>query len=942
MGSYPSSLAVFDRSNDLGLEVESRADGAILNLFAPDPQISVNLDGNSVVEMVGFDQTNSPGVPRLPFNSVLLAVPPGANPSLSIIRRDEVVLTLNAPLAIAKQPQDILLSPEGEILGGSFSATKERGLVPTQPVILEPVGIVRGVSLFRLAFLPARPSGEKLLITSHVIVEISFNVSPQTEYVAPDPNDPLIETIRASVINPEHIYVSSEPSGSQVTRAITYADPTLTVAIEVNQPGITVLTYDLLLAAGFPVTQVNPNNLHLAHGTTEIPLEWQGNNNEEFEDEEQIWFYAAPRFSRWTEEDVYFLWEAQSPGQRIDSRSADPTGLPNGIAWVETLVEENLIYTPDCYCPTIPPGRDGDRWVWDLIRISDTDPSAYPFHLSGIDPDQEASLTVWLIGQTDIPATLDHRVEFFLNGIYLGETEWDGKQAVEAQLQIPSSTLMDGENTLTLNLPGIDGVQVEGVWMDAFQIQYTQDADKSSGETILIEGENSPHAYTFLMASPGQISVYDVTDPDIPIRLNDIATGELNSVSFGDPPGTQNHKYWVTTTNGLISPNQVRSVHTMNKGEEYSGAEYLIISHLQFFPALDQLIKLHQDQGLKVNVEDVQAIYDTFGDGRPDPEVIYNYLVHVYFNWEQKPTYVLLVGDGTSDPKEYHPSSTKTFIPPFLANVDPWSDETASDNRYVTVDGNDNLPDMLIGRLPVNDLSEAQTMINKIAQNEINVSAESWRGRVTFVADNADTAGNFPLLSDSILVYFDTPPFAPQRLYFKPLQNPPTDEEINAFREKLINIWNEGTVLLMYTGHASTHQWAVEVFFHKTHDIEELNNISMLPILLEMTCFTSSFQVPAGSTFDESLLQHPNGGAVATWGSTGLGIATGHNYLARGFYESIYYEPEADIGLAALTGKLKVATADIYTDLIDTFTLLGDPASHLVHSNNHYLPFTQN
>jgi hypothetical protein len=943
MSGYQSSLASPERSIDPGLIVVARADGAILEWFSPSPEVVVNINGNSVVQIAGFDQTNSPGAPKVPFTSVLLAVPPGANPSFSILQRDEVELSLHAPLAIAQKPQDVLFSGEGEILGGGFSLSNELLPISSQPVTLELVGIVRGVTLFRFTFLPALPSGEMLHFTSHIKVDVSFDVSHQADYKAPDPDDPIIETIRASIINPEHIYVNAELPEAQTTATTPFENPALTAAIEVDQPGITVLTYDLLQSAGFPVSQVDPNNLHLSHGMTEIPFDWKGDSDSDFEDTEEIWFYAAPRFSRWSVNDVYFLWEGQSPGQRINPRSADPTGLPDAMARVETLVEDNFIYTPDCYCPTIPAGRDGDRWVWKLIQLNISKPETliYPFQLSGIDPDQEASLTVWLIGQTDVPATLDHRVEFSLNGVYLGETAWDGKLAVAAQFQIPSSTLMEGENTLTLNLPGIDGVQVEGVWMDAFQVQYAQAADKPSGETILIQGENSPHAYTLQMASPGQVSVYDVTDPDIPIKLNDVSTGELNSVSFGDPPGAQIHKYWVTTTSGLISPNQVRTLHSMNEGEAYAGADYLIISHSEFFPALDQLVHLHQDQGLIVNVENVQAVYDNFGDGRPDPAAIYNYLAHAYFTWERKPTYVLLVGDGTSDPKGYHSSSTESFIPPYLGDVDPWSDETASDNRYVTVDGNDNLPDMLIGRLPANSLSEAQTMIDKIVQNETHGTTESWQGRVTFVADNADTAGNFPLLSDSILFYLDPRPFYPQRVYFKPTQSPPTDEEIQSFRQRLLNTWNEGTSLLMYTGHSSIHQWAAEVFFHKD-EVTNLDNASMLPILLEMTCFTSSFQVPAGSTFDESLLQHPGGGAVATWGSTGLGIATGHHYLARGFLESVYLDPPTDIGIATFKGKLKVAAVNVYTDLIDTFTLLGDPASHLVRSYNHYLPFTHN
>ena len=49
-----------------------------------------------------------------------------------------------------------------------------------------------------------------------------------------------------------------------------------------------------------------------------------------------------------------------------------------------------------------------------------------------------------------------------------------------------------------------------------------------------------------------------------------------------------------------------------------------------------------------------------------------------------------------------------------LPKVDPWILETASDNRYVTVSGDDNLPDMIIGRLPVTTEIETSAAVSKI------------------------------------------------------------------------------------------------------------------------------------------------------------------------------------------------------------------------------------
>jgi hypothetical protein len=100
--------------------------------------------------------------------------------------------------------------------------------------------------------------------------------------------------------------------------------------------------------------------------------------------------------------------------------------------------------------------------------------------------------------------------------------------------------------------------------------------------------------------------------------------------------------------------------------------------------------------------------------------------------------------------------------------------------------------------------------------------------------------------------------------------------------------------------------------------------------VLEMTCFTGSFHNPTFSTLDEGLVRQSTGGAVAVWGPTGLGVGTGHSELAEGFLRSVYTEHKTDLGLATFSGKLTLVTNQpAHVDLVDTFTLLGDPATHI-------------
>jgi hypothetical protein len=110
-----------------------------------------------------------------------------------------------------------------------------------------------------------------------------------------------------------------------------------------------------------------------------------------------------------------------------------------------------------------------------------------------------------------------------------------------------------------------------------------------------------------------------------------------------------------------------------------------------------------------------------------------------------------------------------------------------------------------------------------------------------------------------------------------------------------------------------------------------------------MTCLTGSFHNPTLATLDETLLRQSNGGSIAVWGAAGLGVATGHTKLAEGFLESVYLDGRPDLGLATQSGKLRLAASQPFAlDLLDTFNLLGDPATQLhVISHNVFVPLVR-
>ena len=375
-----------------------------------------------------------------------------------------------------------------------------------------------------------------------------------------------------------------------------------------------------------------------------------------------------------------------------------------------------------------------------------------------------------------------------------------------------------------------------------------------------------------------------------------------------------------------------------------AGADYLIIAHSKFMSAIAPLATHRaSNDGLRVVSTTVETIYDDY-PGYDEHEAIEAYIYDAYHNWTPPALqYVLLVGDGvlgsTSLSQQY--VTSQTFVPPYpLTLSPPWgggSWEAASDNRFVTVDGSDNIADVLIGRLPVNTVAQATTVVQKILAYETDPPQWPWNQRVLFFAGNESDA---PYHRYSDEVYDEHVPAASnwRRVYFctSNCDEPHLYDEISVANERTEHELAIGGLLASYVGHSSWHQWAVDPatyapMFH-LDDVASLDNGGALPVFLQMTCYTGDFSHPEWDTLDETLLRRSGGGAVATWGPTTLGLSLGHNVLHKGFFDAVFEKDITKLGKVIEAAQLDLIAWDssaYYLDLLDTFVLLGDPAMDL-------------
>jgi uncharacterized repeat protein (TIGR01451 family) len=330
-------------------------------------------------------------------------------------------------------------------------------------------------------------------------------------------------------------------------------------------------------------------------------------------------------------------------------------------------------------------------------------------------------------------------------------------------------------------------------------------------------------------------------------------------------------------------------------------------------------------------VVDVQDVYDEFGGGVFDPLAIQRFLAYAYQTWTPPaPAYVLLVGDGHYDFKDNLGRGEPIYIPPYLADVDPWISEVAADNRYVCVSGDDVMPDMHLGRLPVKTEAEVAAVVAKIIGYEEAPPHADWNSELLFVADNLDPgAGDFAALSDNIADNYLPDPYTADKVYYAVTHPTPAEA-----RAAIIDAVNEGRLLVNYIGHAAIPYWAAEQLFG-VNDIPALTNDDRLPFMVPMTCLDGFYirPSPAGldySSLAEVVVRASDRGAIASWSPTGMGVASGHDYLNQGLFLALFADDLVRLGPATTEAKLYLySQTGLYRELLDTYALFGDPATAL-------------
>lgn len=698
--------------------------------------------------------------------------------------------------------------------------------------------------------------------------------------------------------------------------------------ILVRGEGMVRVTGADLALAGLPIEMLDPGLLQLYDQGKPVAIEVQGEADGRLGAADALVFYGRPSDSRYAADRVYQLAIGTAKGRRMARRSAAPDGGAPVSAVTDTLrLEEDLLYRSDIpragWGLELLPGVD--RWYWEQLNA----PQALVRTIAPPDPapgDWTGRLGLRVVGKSDLPGSgPDHRLAVWLGGTRLGEVAWNGNGAVQNfDFDFPGSLLATGPVELKVESVADPAIAYDQVYVDAVSIDYRRLPRAKSGLALLGTDPGDSRALRVGGFPDAALAVYDITDPAQVARLEgvEVEAADGAQVLRFAPGGPGPRRFAALAPGAYLAPTQVRARPLANLRDPQQGADYLVIAPQAFHGSLAPLLNHRRGQGRRVVVVDTQAIYDVFNAGAMAPEAIRDFIAHAFHFWAAPaPSHVLLVGDGSYDPRNRLGHSPPTLLPPFLKVADPWLGEVAVENAFATVRGDDLFPDLFVGRLPANTPAEAAVMANKIVRYETAPAGGDWRQRLLFAADDPDNAGDFRAFSDDIVDAHVPDGYTIEKVY---LGQTHTDRDLA--RAAIVGGMNQGYLLAQYVGHGLQVGWAQELILRGS-DVRALTNGGRLPVLLDMTCMTGYFTDPTLFSISETAVRAEQGGAIGAFSPTGFGVATGHDIMNRAFVDMLLFEDVTALGELAVASKLRLgALSQGHRDLLETYALFGDPA----------------
>ncbi|MCL4707515.1 T9SS type A sorting domain-containing protein [bacterium] len=907
------------------------------SIAIPAPHFSqqeVNGEYYDVVAVPGFIVQHHPGLPALPRKSFTILLPPTGIPELSFVAKPAAVfhdkrLSPSFITTIDREADSVSYAP------GTPSAFFE--LPPA--VRLADTAWWGGFRLGRVEILPCNVSGMALEFYSEVQVTLRYPDSPQSIMSPTAPLDTFEQKTLAPLLNfkvGKHWRASNPAMKKANVNWEIPADPTA-LKLETKSDGLFYVSFDDLAAAGWNVHVIDPATLQLFHLGEEVALQTYDDGDSLFETGEGLVFFGERKrapdafFDDYTDANVYWLVHSKTRGLRMPERRVATSGNHAPASYfLETrhFEEDELYYHGDNDAQLFATlAIPGENWVWKMLFGEES----FKTDLLLLNVAAEApacTLRARVRGVTVTPSNPDHHTQFWLNGNFVGEVFFDDNEEVIFEAAFPSSFLREGKNAFELRELADTGAPYDQIYFDWVEIRYWRQYVASDNFLAFRAPPNLSTAGAYYQITNLHNSEIELFDRKPLQRLLGFdlrqTAPEQFVVTFQDS-ARGDRDYFIATPEARQAPAAILSNQPSDWRANTHAADYILLTAREFLEAAERLASYRrQHDGLRVVVVAVEDVYDEFNYGMPHSEAIRSFLQFAYQHWQRpRPSMVCFFGDASWDAKQNAADSYKrNFVLSFGNPV--------SDSRLVCFDGEDDfLPEMITGRIPVENLEQAHAVIDKIISAEAAAPAE-WSKDFIFLNGGVDSyeQGLFYDQAERLIQrHVSAPPIGgkPVRIY-----KTTPGRLIGELKPQIVAAIDQGAAMLTFLGHAGSQTWDLMMI---NADISELRNRGKYPFIASMTCHTARFATPNQTSFGEEFLRASEKGATAFWGTTGWGFIFQDRVLLDSLFTSISRDSVRVLGLATTLARIRLweayGSATNNVNSIDQYTLLGDPATRL-------------
>lgn len=912
---------------------------------------------------------------------------------------------------LAEVTRDERREPDPAIYGG-------RGVYPESVVRLGAIGVYRDQRYVEVIVSPVRfdPLLRGLRVARSLQVTVAFD-GDRGQRTEPRPDPRLEDHYRSLFVNYAQgmtfrLGEGSPSSALLAAPAAPLAGPRY--RLKVRADGVVRLDFSKLNGTGFESQPLS--TYKLTERGSEIPLlVFDANSNDQLDAGDWVEFYGQAltdepktilntvipggtniyELRDYTDENTYFLTAEPGARSRLATRSA-PANLSTPVAKFGAVAHAE---SDDTFRPL----GAADPWYWKpsqsnpsvsgspTLPLSRTQSIALPGLASTTDP---VHVLVRLRGLSEDANTYpDHHSRITL------------KNSVSSSLKVDNDDgTFDGRtlytHDFTWTYPGsgaaisdpaqvtIDALSVAGpagyknqFILDYIELQYNR-TFQASGDTLTFtypDGDAEFQVTGLATTTPEVWEITGTVDTSAnvaPVRLTGLTYGGGSgnfSVRFhmsedpSIPDGTP-RRFIVAGANAVAIPAAADfTADTVSDLRDTSNqADLIVIAHPTVLGAtstatLNSLLAWKSaNQGITSKVVMIQDVYDEFADGIPTAQAIKNFLTFVMSTnpgegWSgRKPAWVLLIGDGSYDPK-YNDTTVpvSNFVPTqILFKDDPSFGYYASDSLLMDVVGGDTIPDLTVGRISTRTDAQTNVVLQKLLNYEQNPPTGNWRRHAIVVSDrgknyNPNEANDWETTNAAGIAFMKIPPHNQRTMrywtdYCGGVASGCTPAAAEALRSDIKKAVNgtdgqsDGAAIMQYTGHGNFNVWSDDAFFAEGWngfmDVQALTNGTKLPWLIVHNCLSAGFMDTNDVTLGEDFVKRNGGGAMAVYAPSGLTDAYNGQEITQSLWGDVFGNTKERVLGNAVAQATDMLCASVGGNVVScqNYVLLGDPTTQMV------------